>query len=204
MFATKQNIRKSIIFIALAQVFSLSCLADEESDWVGSLKGEKDPPSKHSKATAEAQALTTEAVSNEYGTLNVSNPVSLKTHADAHLKAGHISTAIKLIEKSLALQSEDTDARQIYADALEQKVKTDAVRDPHTFNLCIKQWYFLYKNAEYPGIQSTAVSHLKELTGKSPYVWPTARMYFARVLMSEPKEGEAPTSVASDEPPQVH
>jgi tetratricopeptide (TPR) repeat protein len=172
--------------------------SDEEgADWVKALKNtELEPNGKENKKIASKDPEDTNGI-------DVRNPTELRTHADVYLKNGDVENAIILVEKAIELQPEDTDGRQIYADALEQKLKAQTERDPHTFNQCIKQWYFLFKNAEYPEMANLAAKHLKDLSGKSPYVWPTARMYLTRVLLPEQGSTESAPQI-SEEPVQIH
>jgi len=170
---------------------------EEGADWVKALKStELEPNEQETKKTASKDAEDTNGI-------DVRNPSELRTHASSYLKDGDVENAIILVEKAIELQPEDTDGRQIYADALEQKLKAQTERDPHTFNQCIKQWYFLFKNAEYPEMANLAAKHLKDLSGKSPYIWPTAKMYLTRVLMSEQGATESAPQI-SEEPVQIH
>lgn len=181
--------------------------ADEPADWIKAIKQPVKEPSKQQLNPADDDDLNTASPENEYGTLNTMSPVNMKNHAAEHLKQGHYDAAIKLVEASLEKEPGDNDARQIYADALEQKLKAQGTPDPVIFNRCVKQWYYLYKNAEFSDIITTAANHLRLLTGKSPYVWPTARMYFKHVLKPEfgpETSGEiGGKNVASEEPQQV-
>jgi hypothetical protein len=181
--------------------------ADEDADdWVRSLKGSSpEPVSTTAPAPAESAASDADEdrALNEYGNLSRSNPQSLRTHAAAHLKNSRIDTAIKLAEESLEIEPDNTDGRQIYADALERKLKKQDPMDPHTFNMCVKQWYYLYKNAEYSEISKTAAQHLKALTGRPPAVYTNAKMYLSKVLVPE-LGNSMPTTVAAEEPQQIH
>ena len=179
--------------------------ADEEIDWLKSIKGPVREPAKHKIGDDNDYELNTASkIDNEYGTLDTLSPQNIKNHAAKHLKQGHYDTAIKLIETSLEKEPCDNDARQIYADALEGKLKSMDKKDPTIFNRCVKQWYYLYKNAEYSEITTSAGNHLRELTGKSPYIWPTARMYFKHVLMPEVNGTDLSVGIASEEPQLVH
>lgn len=198
--------------IAIPSILVLSALllvapfvrADEASDWLNSLKSSSpEPASTTAAAPAEPTSDADEDNSlNMYGNLSRNNAISLRQHAAAHLKNNHEDIAIKLVEESLELEPENTDGRQIYADALEKKLKKQDPMDPHTFNMCVKQWYYLYKNAEYSEISKTASQHLKQLTGHPPAVYATAKMYLSKVLI--PEVGGTPTTVAAEEPPQIH
>lgn len=201
----KSSFGRTLLLLTLLLVSGASCRADEEEDWLTSIKHASPDPTSSTAGTEDATGshAPSKIGTNEYGTLDTTNFASMRSHASAHLKAGHVDTAIKLVEQALEMRPDDTDCRQIYADALEAKVRSQVERDPHTFNLCVKQWYFLYKNAEYPEIGTTAATHLKELTGKSPYVWPTPKLFLSRVLMPE-LPGTSSTPLASEEPVQVH
>lgn len=173
--------------------------ANEESDWVKALKGSPLEPGSMNKSGQKSETSS----NDDAATINGLNPTDLRSHASAHLKDGDIESAIKLVERAIELQPEDTDGRQIYADALEQKLKAQVQRDPHTFNQCVKQWYFLYKNSEYPEMGNLAAKHLKDLTGRSPYMWPAAKMYLGKVLMAEIGNDGANATI-SEEPTQIH
>ncbi len=195
------SLSSAVLVLAL---FGPACVADEEADWVDSLKESSVEPG------LRARALKIGEPDNEKSDLlkvvNNQSPASKRTHAASQMRDGNFDLAIQLIEEVLEVQPEDNEARQIYADALETKWKSRSLnRDPHLFNQCVKQWYYLYKNAEYPTIVSVAGNHLRELTGKSPYVWPTAKMYLKRVLLPEQDGTEPDTTLkVSEEPQLVH
>lgn len=194
---------RSFFILLSALLLAAPVCADEADEWVSSLKSSSpEPRSTTAPAPAETAESEEDRTLNEYGNLSRSNPVSLRTHAAEHLKHNHLDTAIKLVEESLELEPDNTDGRQIYADALFKKLKTQDPMNPHTFNMCVKQWYYLYKNSEYSDISKTAVDKLKQLTGKSPAMYPTAKMYLGRVL--EPETSATPTTVAAEEPQQIH
>lgn len=144
----------------------------------------------------------TDPETNEYGTLNELNATSLRAHAKNHLKRGHLQTARKLIERSIELDGENTDSRRIYAECLTEIVKKQHPRDPHTYNMCVKQWYYLTKHAEFPEEGTEACEQLKQLTGHAPAVWLRAKAYLSKVLMDEGSMTAA--EIAAEEPAQVH
>lgn len=175
--------------------------ADEASEWISSLRSQDLDPQSESKTKQDEFGQTPKLSP----TVNVHNPGSLRSHAASRLKDGDFDAAIKLIEQAIEFYPEDPESRQIYADALEAKLKDKSVRDPHVFNLCVKQWYYLYKNSPDPAIANAAGEHLRALTKKSPFVYPTAKMYLSRVLLPEiydASQAQSPASI-SEEPQQV-
>ena len=209
--------------IALAFVWFMTCtsacLADEASDWLRSLKETPgDPGMQSAKYDAVDYSDQIKAAKNQVQsaspTVNNQNQTSLRSHAESKLKDGLINEAIKLVEQAIEMKPEDCVARQIYADALEHKMESSSAckKDPHLFNICVKQWYYVYKNSEYPDMVNVAGEHLRMLTGKSPYVWPTAKMYLGRVLKPETTEEQSAGSTdlaverrsIAEEPPMVH
>lgn len=208
MFKAASLLRLSLVAFAILLFAVQPSSADEESDWLKELKSSSPEPGLKKARSSDDDYFEfhTEGKSRARTaspTVNNQNPVSMRTHAAAMLKDGKIDAAMKLIEQTLELTPDDNVARQIFADALEQKLKDQSKRDPRLFNLCVKQWYYLYKNAEYPDMVQVAGNHLRDLTGKSPYVWPTAKMYLGRVLMPEDTETQA-GKIAAEEPPLVH
>ncbi|MBX9573581.1 MAG: hypothetical protein K2X77_32060 [Candidatus Obscuribacterales bacterium] len=141
-----------------------------------------------------------EADANQYGTLDSLGAASLRSHAKTHLKKGQIKTARKLAERAIELDSENTDGRQIYAEALRAILKRQSPRDPHTYNLCVKQWYWLSKHSEFDDDANAANAALKEITGVAPAVWLRPKSYLSKVLM--PEDGVTAAELA-DEPDQV-
>jgi hypothetical protein len=138
---------------------------------------------------------------NEYGTINTLSAASLRSYAKTHMKKNHPRAASKLAEKAIDLDPENSDGRQIYAEALKMIVKKQNPRDPHTFNICVKQWYWLAKHAEFDDDRNAANAALKELTGVSPYaVWMRPKNYLTKVLMAE--DGVSAAELA-EEPEQV-
>lgn len=204
MHSGKPNSKLLLFLVAFLFSGSAPLQADEESDWIKALNDKSEPKvlKTAARTAKDKQASSKQDELDDTATINRMSPTDLRNRASTYLKRDELDKAIELIERSIELQPEDTEGRQIYADALEKKLKTQTDPDPHTFNQCIKQWYYLYKNAEYPEMVNLAVNHLKNITGKSPYVWPTAKMYLSRVLMPETP---TPSPTLSDEPPaQVH
>lgn len=140
---------------------------------------------------------------NEYGTLDTLNAASLRSHAKNHMKKGHYKMARKLAEKAVAGDPENTDGRQIHAEALEAILKKQDPKDAHDFNLCVKQWFYLFRHAEFDDDRGVAAHHLKTLTGSTPQPWMKTKSYLSKVLMPEEHEDEEATEIASEEPPQV-
>jgi hypothetical protein len=195
----------SLLAVAFLLPGAAPGLADEESEWLSALKNTVEPTGVRLGIDAEASASNRSSGEEmpDAALLKSMSPTDLRTRASIHLKEGEIDVAIDMVEQAIELQPEDTEGRRIYADALEHKVMAQAERDPHMFNQCVKQWYFLYKNAEYPDNVTLAARHLKDLTGKSPYVWPTAKLYLSRVLLPEAGNGVAAAAV-TEEPVQIH
>lgn len=158
-------------------------------------------PSGDVPATPEPSRTESETAQNQYGTLDTLSAASLRQHAKSHMKKGHVKTARRLAEKAIELDSENTDGRQIYAEALRVIVKRQNPRDPHTYNLCVKQWYWLSKHSEFDDDTSAANAALKDLTGVTPQVWMRTKAYLSKVLM--PEEGMTPAELAAEEPEQV-
>lgn len=186
-----------LLAVFSCQVLVLPTFADEASDWLKSIKSNELDPGVETK---------TSAVLPEHPTAIPNNPGSLRAHAAAKLKDGDFEAAITLVEKAIEFYPEDAESRQIYADALESKLNSRSVRDPKVYNQCVKQWYFVYKHATDPAMANAAGEHLRNLTRKSPFVYPTAKMYLSRVLMPEiysSFEAESAPSLSNEEPAQV-
>jgi hypothetical protein len=196
------NKRLLLLLAALWLGGAVAAGADEESDWLKALNDNSAEPGLQALAVYPADNSRQAVAAVEADCLEASSPSALRVHASTLLKGGEVDAAIESVEKAIELQPDDAGGRQIYAEALEQKLKSEIGRDPHTFNLCLKQWYFVYRNSGSSDTANLADRHLKDLTGKSPSVWPTAKMYFSRVLV--PETGSSDDSQAAcQEPTQI-
>lgn len=186
-----------------ADTASSAAPSGDPHDWLKALKSPARP--RTSLSTILDDEPTEQGEENEFGTLDIYSPVSMRAHAAQHLKKGKYDLAIKLTEAVIEKTPEDMEARQIYADALERKYAAQATGDPYLFNRCVKQWYFLYKQSDQPEVITLAAKHLQEMTGRSPYIWPTAKMYLSRVLkVEDSNKPDINPEIATPEPPQVH
>lgn len=169
----------------------------DESEMTSDFRPTQKEPDYERNVRAES-----DAEDNKYGTLDTLSAASLRSYAKTHLKKGQIQTARRMAEKAIELDTENSDGRQIYAEALKAIVKRQSPRDAHTYNLCVKQWYWLSKHSEFDDDRNAANAALKELTGVSPYaVWMRPKNYLGKVLM--PEDG-ATAEELSQEPDQVH
>ena len=207
MRCNRLNTRLPFLILACLFLGSLPVSADEESDWIKTVKDTDlaSEPAMNIENTALLSGPTGsmhKAGLNNAAAISSMNPADLRARALACLKQGEADAAIKLVERAIEMQPEDLDGRQTYAQALENKVMAQTEPDSHLFNQCLRQWYFIYKKAEYSELVKLAAGHLQELTGKSPYIWPGAKMYLSRVMLPEAAGSRADLDL-TEEPAQV-
>jgi hypothetical protein len=119
---------------------------------------------------------------------------ALTLEGESALHAGHIDRALTVLQRSIEMAPGDIDGRILYAQALEQKLTAEKVRDPALHNFCIKQWFFVFKKSEFPDQMIQARAHLVNLTGVAPRRWDNEQKYLAKVAL--PETGSESTNVA--------
>jgi hypothetical protein len=110
---------------------------------------------------------------------------ALRLEGESSLRMGHLDRALMVLQRSVEMGPGDIDSRILYAQALEQKLMIEKVRDPGLHNFCIKQWFFVFKKAEFPDQSIQARAHLINLTGVAPRRWDTEPKYLARVALPD-------------------
>ncbi len=136
------------------------------------------------------------------------NASSMMMSAEYSTRHGYIDQAIRQSKKALERDYEDIDLHQTYAEALENKIKTQDERDPYLFNECVKEWLMVLRNEvgdesglTFHGIGlpvmqrlyqdsargGVARKHLIDLTGSLPKGYETNARYLKRIA----KEADA-------------
>ena len=136
---------------------------------------------------------------------------SVATNASSEGMAGEyaakndrLDEAITKFRKSLQKDEDDTDLHLGYAQALEDKLRTQDDQDPYLFNQCVKEWLGVYRSesGEDKGIGFKGISipylhqfyedeehmieakrHLVSLVGRVPKGWETDAKYLQKVLV---------------------
>ncbi|HEY9677750.1 MAG TPA: hypothetical protein V6C76_07060 [Drouetiella sp.] len=130
------------------------------------------------------------------------NANSMGLAAEYSTRMGYLDQAIKQSKKALERDPEDLDLHQGYAEALENKIKTQDERDPYLYNECVKEWLMVLRNEvgdesgmtwhglSIPAMQTlyrdsargaVAKRHLEDLTGSLPKSWETNARYLKRI-----------------------
>jgi hypothetical protein len=125
---------------------------------------------------------------------------SLARSAEYCLQHGQFDKAIKFCQLSLS-KKEDPDLHQIYATALQAKLKSQEQKDPELFSKCVSEWLFVLRqtngeeNLSFHGIGLPGVGkfwededrtipakqQLFQLTGRVPKIWETNDKFLKRV-----------------------
>lgn len=111
--------------------------------------------------------------------------------------------AIKLSRMALDKNDDNNETHQVYAEALEGKLRGQVERDPMVFNQCVKEWLIVLRQEagdeklanshglSIPGMGHLyqdedsvipARRHLMKLTGRTPKIWETDGKYLQKVL----------------------
>jgi hypothetical protein len=115
---------------------------------------------------------------------NMSGPVSTMG-ADQAARFGGTDRAIAVLEHSLAKNSKNMDVRIQYAEVLEKKLRAQKKRDPKLYNMTLKQWLYISRNAEYDDEKTKGKRHLTALCGRASMPYQTARGFLANVVVPE-------------------
>lgn len=121
---------------------------------------------------------------------------SLQLEGDQALRMGDMKTALKDLQKAVALDPKNVQARSRYAEALEQRLRKQATPDPKLYNFVIKQWVHAYKDAQYDESEerTKAHNHLESLCGSTPKFYETSKRFLDKTLL--PEDGTAKVSFA--------
>ncbi|HEY9789618.1 MAG TPA: hypothetical protein V6D22_04410 [Candidatus Obscuribacterales bacterium] len=167
----KNNLAVAAMILALgtpAAVFA----QDDTPDWIKDTSGVG-----HSKnGTVRSDQILE---------LGNTNPSALQLEGENSLRMGNLDTALTALQKSVEMAPLDMDKRTLYAEALQEKLQKQKEKDPTLYNFTVKQWYFIYKKAEFIDQTLEAKSHLLHLTGSAPKNFESAQKYLARVLVPE-------------------
>jgi hypothetical protein len=131
--------------------------------------------------------------------LELGDPTSgaLSLEGEKTLKSGNLDRAIMVLQRSVEMAPMDMDARVLYAEALEKKISKQKDKDPHLFNFLIKQWLYVFKQAEFYDQSMQGLSHLVSLTGSQPKRFENEKKFLARVLI--PEDGSVKVALKSVE-----
>jgi len=120
--------------------------------------------------------------------LELGNPTagSLSIEGEQSLRQGGLNGALTVLQRAVEMAPLDMDNRILYAQTLEKKLMMEKdKKDPKLFNFIVKQWYFVYKKAEFLDQSMLGLNHVMQLTGSRPKRFENARKFFARVLIPE-------------------
>ena len=105
--------------------------------------------------------------------------------ADQAARTGGPDRAIAVLERFLEKSPKNMDARIQYAEVLEKKLRAQKKRDPKLYNMTLKQWLYISRNAEYEDEKEKGKRHLTALCGKASMLYQTARQFLANVVVPE-------------------
>jgi len=141
---------------------------------------------------------------DEYGSTEISNRSArmLFLEAEQSMRSGDSATALRKLKHSMAIDNDDIDAHLLYAQLLEEKLRSQTDRDPMLFNQCVEEWLSIMRNRygdekgmRYKGINPcgdlfndeersiTAKRALTKLTGYAPKTFETDNHYLKRVCL---------------------
>jgi hypothetical protein len=141
---------------------------------------------------------------DNYGAIEINNRSArmLFLEAEENMRSGDPQTALRKVKHSLDIDNDDMDAHCLYAELLDEKVRSQVERDPTLFNQCVEEWLNVMRNRygdekgmRFKGINPcgdlfhdeersiTAKRALVKLTGYAPKTLETDNHYLKRVLM---------------------
>jgi tetratricopeptide (TPR) repeat protein len=134
-----------------------------------------------------------------------SNGRALASAAEYCVQIEQYDKAIKLSRQALDKNYDDNEIHQVYAEALEGKLKEQANRDPALFNQCVQEWLIVLRQetGDEKGLTAHGIGipmmgklyedddrviparqHLLKLTGTTPKFWETDNKYLKRITTS--------------------
>ncbi len=113
----------------------------------------------------------------------------LQLEGENQLRRGNLESALLTLQKAVEMAPYDMDKRILYAQALEQKLMKQKKKDPVLFNFLVKQWFFIYKKAEFPDQTLQARAHIVHMTGTAPKGFEREKKFLERVMI--PEDGSA-------------
>jgi hypothetical protein len=136
--------------------------------------------------------------SDQFLEMGVPTADGLRMEGEQSLRIGDLNRAITVLQRSVEMSPSDLDGRVLYAEALEKKLMKQKEKDPALFNFLVKQWFFVFKSAEFLDETTLAVEHLTLLTGTSPKRLEKPEKFLGRVLI--PEDGSVKVALGDDFP----
>jgi len=111
---------------------------------------------------------------------------ALRMEGENSMRTSDLNRAITLLQRSVEMAPLDMDGRMLYAEALQKKLLMEKdKKNPILYNFIIKQWFFVYKKAEFLDQKVQGLSHVMDLTGARPKRFESDQKFLRRVLMPE-------------------
>lgn len=114
---------------------------------------------------------------------------ALHLEGENMLRRGDLDGALVDLQKAVEMAPMDIDKRVLYAQALEQKLMKQKPKDPKLYNFLVKQWFFIYKKAEFVDQSLQAKQHIMHLSGTIQKPWERDKTFLTRVMI--PEDGSA-------------
>ncbi len=196
--ATQLN---QVIALVGGTILLLACPANAFDD------DENSSSASDSEARAQAASGVVTSIDAIANTAHTSGAYARS--AEYCLEHDQIDKAISLCKLALG-EKDDPDLHQIYAEALERKLKAQVDKDPKLFRKCVAEWLIVlrqeggeeslsFHGLSLPGLGKfyededrtiPAKQHITQLTGRLPKVWETNEKFLNRVT----KEAESKVS----------
>lgn len=127
--------------------------------------------------------------------LGVPTSSAMQLEGENLLRMGNLDHALVALQKSVEMAPLDMDKRTLYSEALEKKLIKQKLKDPALYNYVIKQWLFIFRQAEFIDQSMNAKAHIVHLTGTAPKAFEKSEKFLMRVMI--PEDGSARVALTS-------
>ena len=131
--------------------------------------------------------------SDQFLEMGAATPGCLQLEGESLLRMGDLGRAITVLQKAVEQAPLDMDKRILYTQALQKKLISQKPKDPKLYNFLVKQWFFIYKKAEFPDQVLQGKQNILNLTGRLPTLWDKPQKFLSQVLL--PEDGSEKVSI---------
>lgn len=199
-------LKRLLVSVMLVATFAPSAVASENTDWmnddtgVGTQAGGKGDWIKDTSKIG--QSNNGQVRSDQILELGTCPPSALQLEGEHAMRIGNLDSALTALQRSVEMAPLDMEKRLLYAQCLEKKLMGQKKKDPALYNFLIKQYLFVYRQAEFIDQTMIARAALVHLTGTAPKRFEKSEKFLSRVLIPEDGSGKVAISKKQPDVPQ--
>lgn len=190
-------LKRLLVSVMLVATFAPSAVASDNTDWMNDDTGVGDKSNGKGdwiKDTSKiGQSNNGQVRSDQILELGTCPPSALQLEGEHAMRIGNLDNALTALQRSVEMAPLDMEKRLLYAQCLEKKLMGQKKKDPALYNFLIKQYLYVYRQAEFIDQTMIARAALVHLTGTAPKRFEKSEKFLSRVLI--PEDGTAKVAV---------